>query len=123
MHHDVTSTAGYTRGLHHAFQYFWYRDWPMNEKATGAKRTDWTIHIGVVIRSIAHLIGLVTRFKRVRKKDVVLRSTDGDEIATEGQCSGDAICCNQFLGECAIVYLPTALWSSQRTRLYKVIFK
>ena len=39
------------------FQYFWHRDFPMDQRSTGARRTDWTIHIGVVIRSIADLMG------------------------------------------------------------------
>ena len=70
------------------FQYFWHRDFPLDLMATGAKRTDWTIHIGVVIRSIADLMGLVTRFERRGRKDAVLRSTDGDEIAIEWEWAG-----------------------------------
>jgi len=66
------------------FQYFWYRDFPMDaKKATGAGRVDWTIHIGVVVRNIADLMGLVTRFERGGRKDAILRSTDGDEVAIE----------------------------------------
>ena len=66
------------------FQYFWYRDFPMDaKKATGAGRVDWTIHIGVVVRNIADLMGLVTRFEEGGRKDAILRSTDGDEIAIE----------------------------------------
>ena len=74
------------------FQYFWYRDFPMDAKmATGAGRVDWTIHIGVVVRNIADLMGLVTRFERGSRKDAILRSTEGDEIAIEwevGWCMG-----------------------------------
>ena len=70
------------------FQYFWHRDFPIDQIATGAKRTDWTIHIGVVVRSIADLMGLVTRFERGGRKDAVLRSTDGDEIAIEWEWGG-----------------------------------
>ena len=65
------------------FQYLWYRDFPMDAKmAVGARRVDWTIHIGVIVRKIADLMGLVTRFEEGRK-DAMLRSTDGDEIALE----------------------------------------
>ena len=71
------------------FQYFWYRDFPMDaKKATGAGRVDWTIHIGVVVRNIADLIGLVTRFERGGRKDAILRSTDGDEVAIEWEWGG-----------------------------------
>ena len=66
------------------FQYFWYRDFPMDaKKAIGARRPDWTIHIGVVVRNIGDLIGLATRFERGGRKDAILRSTEGDEIALE----------------------------------------
>ncbi len=65
------------------FQYFWYRDFPIDQKATGARRVDWTIHIGVVVRNIADLLGLITRFERGGRKDAVLRSAAGDEIAIE----------------------------------------
>jgi hypothetical protein len=70
------------------FQYFWHRDFPMDQMATGAKRTDWTIHIGVVVRNIADLMGLVTRFERGGRKDAILRSTEGDEIAVEWEWGG-----------------------------------
>ncbi len=71
------------------FQYFWYRDFPMDAKmAIGAGRADWTIHIGVVVRNIADLMGLVTRFERGGRKDAILRSTDGDEIAIEWEWEG-----------------------------------
>jgi hypothetical protein len=70
------------------FQYFWYRDFPMDQKAIGAHRVDWTIHIGLVVRNIADLMGLVTRFEAGGRKDAVLRSTDGDEIAIEWEWGG-----------------------------------
>lgn len=70
------------------FQYFWHRYFPMDQRATGARRVDWTIHIGVVVRSIADLMGLVTRFERGGRKDAMLRSTAGDEIAIEWEWGG-----------------------------------
>ena len=71
------------------FQYFWYRDFPMDaKKAVGAGRVDWTIHIGVVVRNIADLMGLVTRFERGGRKDAILRSAEGDEVAIEWEWSG-----------------------------------
>ncbi len=65
------------------FQYFWYRDFPIDQISTGAKRADWTIHIGIVVRNVADLMGFVTRFERGGRKDAILRSTDGDEVAIE----------------------------------------
>ena len=70
------------------FQYLWYRDFPIDEISTGGKRTDWTIHTGIVVRSVADLMGLVTRFERGGRKDAVLRSTAGDEIAIEWEWEG-----------------------------------
>ena len=70
------------------FQYFWHRDFPMDQKSTGARRSDWTIHIGIVVRNIADLMGFVTRFESGKRKDAVLRSTEGDEIAIEWEWSG-----------------------------------
>ena len=71
------------------FLYFWYRDFPMDaKKAVGVGRVDWTIHIGVVVRKIADLMGLVTRFEEGGRKDAMLRSTDGDEIAVEWEWGG-----------------------------------
>ncbi len=49
---------------------------------------DWTIHIGVVVRNIADFMGLVTRFEEGGRKDAMLRSTDGDEIAVEWEWGG-----------------------------------
>ena len=71
------------------FQYFWHRDFPMDaKKATGVGRVDWTIHIGVVVRQIADLMGLVTRFERGGRKDAILRGIDGDEVAVEWEWNG-----------------------------------
>ena len=70
------------------FQYFWYRDFPIDQKSTGARRSDWTIHTGIVVRSIADLMGFVTRFERGGRKDAILRSTDGDEVAIEWEWGG-----------------------------------
>ena len=70
------------------FQYFWHRDFPIDPKAVGAKRTDWTIHIGVIVRNIADLMGLVARFETGGRTDAVLRSTEGDEVAIEWEWGG-----------------------------------
>ena len=70
------------------FQYLWHRDFPIDPGATGARRADWTIHIGVVVRAIADLMGLVPRFERGGRKDAILRSTEGDEVAVEWEWGG-----------------------------------
>ena len=70
------------------FQYFWHRDFPIDLASTGAKRTDWTIHIGIVVRNIADLMGLAARFERGGRKDAVLRSAEGDEVAIEWEWEG-----------------------------------
>ena len=70
------------------FQYFWHRDFPIDIKSTGAKRIDWTIHIGIIVRSIGDLMGLVTRFERGGRKDAIYRSAAGDEIALEWEWQG-----------------------------------
>ena len=56
--------------------------------SVGARRADWTIHIGLVVRSIGDLMGLMTRFERGGRKDAILRSREGDEIAVEWEWNG-----------------------------------
>lgn len=70
------------------FQYLWYRDFPIDKVAVGAHRADWTIHIGVAVRKVADLLGFVARFETGGKTDAVLRSRDGDEIASEWEWGG-----------------------------------
>ena len=43
------------------FQYFWHRDCAIDPLSTGARRSDWTIHIGAVVRNIVDLMGVVAR--------------------------------------------------------------
>ena len=70
------------------FQYFWHRDFPASEEAVGARRTDWTMHTGIVVHNIADLMGLFARFERGGRKDAILRSGDGDEVAIEWAWQG-----------------------------------
>ncbi len=70
------------------FQYSWYRDFPIDYVAKGGRRTDWTIHVGIVVRHVSDLMGFVTRFESGGRKDAVLRSTAGDEIAIEWEWEG-----------------------------------
>ncbi|MEK7873666.1 MAG: hypothetical protein AAB502_07420 [Chloroflexota bacterium] len=64
------------------FQYLWHRNFPMDERAIGARTSDWTIHIGIVIRNIADLMGLYARFEAGRT-DAVLRNREADQVALE----------------------------------------
>ena len=72
------------------FQYCWHRDFPIDPQQIGAKRADWTIHIGIVVQNIADLMGLYARFETGGKKmDGVLRNADGkDEVALEWEWDG-----------------------------------
>ena len=65
------------------FQYFWYRDFPMDQKSPGARRSDWTIHTGIVVRRVADLMGFHSRFESGKRKDAVLRNTEQDAVALE----------------------------------------
>lgn len=56
------------------FQYIWHRDLPIDLKSTGARRIDWTIHIGIVIRAIGDLMGIAVRFERGGRKDAIFRN-------------------------------------------------
>ena len=60
----------------------------MSQSAVGARRSDWTIHIGIVVRKIADLLGLHARFESGHRKDAVLRSAEGDEMAVEWEWEG-----------------------------------
>lgn len=70
------------------FQYQWYQDFPIGGRAIGAQRSDWTIHIGIIVRRIADLMGLWARFESGNRTDAVLRSGEGDEIAVEWEWDG-----------------------------------
>jgi hypothetical protein len=70
------------------FKYFWHRDFPQTPIATGARRIDWTIHIGIIVRSIADLMGVYTRFEYGGRTDAVLRANFKDLVAVEWEWSG-----------------------------------
>ena len=65
------------------FQYFWHRDFPQAPKAQGARRIDWTIHIGIIVRNIADLMGLYTRFEYGKRTDAVFRTVYKDLVAKD----------------------------------------
>jgi len=70
------------------FQYFWHRDFPMDQKGKGARPSDWTIHISAAVRNIADLVGLYTRFETGKRKDAVIRTAEHDIIALEWEWDG-----------------------------------
>lgn len=71
------------------FSYFWHRDFPIALKASGARRVDWTIHIGIIVRNIADLMGLYTRFEYGGRTDAVIRTASyQDLIALEWEWGG-----------------------------------
>ena len=70
------------------FQYSWYRDFPMDQKSPGARRSDWTIHTGIVVRRVADLMGFHSRFESGKRKDAVLRNTEQDVVALEWEWEG-----------------------------------
>ncbi len=71
------------------FRYYWYRDFPISPKAVGALRTDWTRHIDIVVRNVADLMGLYTRFEAGKRSDAILRCAHGqDIIAVEWEWTG-----------------------------------
>ena len=70
------------------FQYFWHRDFPMDQKSPGARRSDWTIHTGIVVRQIADLMGFHSRFESGKRKDAVLRNMEQDVVALEWEWEG-----------------------------------
>ncbi len=70
------------------FKYFWHHDFPQAPAAPGAQRTDWTIHIGIVVRNIADLMGVYARFESGGRTDAVFRFANKDLVAIEWEWSG-----------------------------------
>lgn len=62
------------------FGYFWHRDFPIDPKHLGARRADWTIHIGNVVRNIADLIGWYPRFESGGRTDAIIRNAQGQDL-------------------------------------------
>jgi hypothetical protein len=64
------------------FNAFWYRDFPLSENyKVQSGRAEWTIHIGVVVRSCADLLGLFTYFESGVRTDAIIRDNQGNDIA------------------------------------------
>lgn len=63
------------------FNCLWYRDFPVTETHDLAGRTDWTIHLGLVVRQCATLLGARALFEQGGRTDAVLRYPDGDTLS------------------------------------------
>ncbi|WP_288477152.1 hypothetical protein [uncultured Pseudomonas sp.] len=63
------------------FNCLWYRDFPITETHPRVGRADWTIHIGLVIRQCATLLGTRALFEHGGRTDAVLRFPDDEVLA------------------------------------------
>lgn len=64
------------------FAHFWYKDFPCDiDHHDSAGRADWTIHIGIAVRSCADLMGLFARFESGGRTDAVLIDGNSDVVA------------------------------------------
>ncbi len=55
------------------FNCLWYKDFPVTKEDDLAGRADWTIHIGLVVRQCANLLGARALFERGGRTDAVLQ--------------------------------------------------
>lgn len=58
------------------FNCLWYRDFPVTEKDDVAGRADWTIHLGLVVRQCASLLGARALFEKGGRTDAVIRFSE-----------------------------------------------
>ena len=72
------------------FAHMWYRDFPFQPHLRDkAPRADWTIHIGITVRSTADLMGLFTNFESGGRTDAVLKDNQENAVAAvEWEWSG-----------------------------------
>jgi len=64
------------------FNAFWYRDFPLTKDYKDfGERAEWTIHIGVCVRSCADLLGLFTYFEAGGRTDAIIKDNQQNEIA------------------------------------------
>ena len=58
------------------FNCLWYQDFPVTESDAFINRANWTIHIGLVVRQCAKLLGARAFFEQGNRTDAVLRYAD-----------------------------------------------
>lgn len=63
------------------FNCLWYRDFPVSEVHAIAGRADWTIHLGLVVRQCATLLGARALFEQGGRTDAVIRYSDTDTLS------------------------------------------
>jgi hypothetical protein len=63
------------------FNYLWYKDFPVDKNNGLAKRANWTIHMGLVIRQCASLLQARALFESGGRTDAVVQYSD-EEILT-----------------------------------------
>ncbi|WP_422422174.1 hypothetical protein [Pseudomonas sp. GZD-222] len=63
------------------FNCLWYRDFPVSEAHAVARRADWTIHLGLVVRQCATLLGARALFEQGGRTDAVIRYSDTDTLS------------------------------------------
>ncbi|ATV20159.1 hypothetical protein A584_26243 [Pseudomonas syringae pv. theae ICMP 3923] len=62
------------------FNYLWYKDFPVTETAGLANRANWTIHMGLVVRQCASLLGARALFESGGRTDAVVQYSDNDVL-------------------------------------------
>lgn len=62
------------------FNCLWYRDFPVTVEDPVASRSDWTIHLGLVVRQCATLLGARALFEHGGRTDAVLRFPGGEYL-------------------------------------------
>ena len=65
------------------FNCLWYRDFPISGASVerDTSRADWTIHIGLVVRQCATLLGARALFEKGNRTDAIMRFPDGEALA------------------------------------------
>lgn len=63
------------------FNCLWYRDFPVTETHDIAGRADWTIHLGLVVRQCATLLGARALFEQGGRTDAVIRFPEGQNLS------------------------------------------
>lgn len=63
------------------FNCLWYQDFPVTEGEGAVGRANWTIHLGLVIRQCAKLMGAKAFFEQGGRTDAILKFPDGQVLS------------------------------------------
>lgn len=58
------------------FNYLWYKDFPVDQSDWPTSRANWTIHMGLVVRQCAGLLGAKALFESGGRTDAVVQYAD-----------------------------------------------